>query len=30
MNDIILTIIAAVQANDGKLYKYPLAIPFIK
>ncbi len=28
--DIILTIVAAVKANDGKPYQYPLAIPFIK
>jgi len=28
--DIILTILAAVKANDGKPYQYPLAIPFIK
>lgn len=28
--DLIFTIIAAIQANDGKLYRYPLSIRFIK
>jgi len=27
--DIVFTIIAAVKANNGESYKYPLAIPFL-
>lgn len=28
--DVIFTIIASIQANDGKLYRYPYSIKFIK
>jgi len=28
--DIIMIIIAAIKANQGERYKYPLCIPFIK
>lgn len=28
--DIVFTIIAAIQTNDGKAYRYPLSIKFIK
>jgi len=28
--DLVLTIMAAVQANEGKAYRYPLTIRFIK
>jgi uncharacterized Tic20 family protein len=28
--NIVLIIVAAVKANAGEVYKYPLAIPFIK
>jgi len=28
--DIVFTIVAAIKAGDGKYYKYPLTIEFIK
>lgn len=28
--DVVFTIIAAVNANDGKVYRYPLSFKFIK
>lgn len=28
--DVIFTIIASIQANDGKFYRYPYSIKFIK
>jgi len=28
--DILCTIIATLKSNEGKLYKYPLSIPFLK
>lgn len=27
--DVVFSIIAAVRASEGKMYKYPLSIPFI-
>lgn len=28
--DIVCTILATIQANDGKFYRYPLSIPFFR
>jgi uncharacterized Tic20 family protein len=28
--NLIFTVIAAVQANEGKVYRYPLCIKFIR